>query len=44
MPSASPEDLAAAVIDAVRDGARVVNISAKLQWPFPRASDLSRRP
>ena len=35
MPSASPEDLAAAVIDAVRDGARVVNISATLQWPFP---------
>lgn|SRR5262249_8815538 len=34
MPSASPEELAAAVTDAVRDGARVVNVSAALQWPF----------
>jgi subtilisin family serine protease len=36
MPSASPEELAAAVIDAVMEGARVVNISAALQWPVRR--------
>jgi subtilisin family serine protease len=36
MPSASPEELAAAVVDAVNDGARVVNISAALQWPYRR--------
>ena len=36
MPSASPEELAAAVIDAVDDGARIVNISAALQWPYPK--------
>lgn len=34
MPSASPEDLAAAVIDAADFGARVVNISAALRWPY----------
>lgn len=34
VPSASPEELAAAVIDAVEAGARVVNISAALQWPY----------
>ena len=33
MPSASLEELAAAVIDAVREGARVVNISASSQSP-----------
>jgi subtilisin family serine protease len=36
MPSASPEDLAAAVVDAVNAGARVVNISAALQCPYPK--------
>jgi subtilisin family serine protease len=35
MPSASPQELAMAVIDAVNEGARVVNISAALQWPRP---------
>lgn len=33
LPSASPEELAAAVIDAVEAGARIVNVSAALQWP-----------
>jgi subtilisin family serine protease len=33
MPSASPEELAAAVTDAVTAGARVINISAALQSP-----------
>jgi subtilisin family serine protease len=36
LPSAAPEELAAAVVDAVNVGARVVNISAALQWPFPK--------
>ena len=36
LPSASPEELAAAVIDAVDAGARVVNISAAVQWPSPK--------
>jgi subtilisin family serine protease len=35
MPSASPEQLAAAVIDAVKEGARIVNVSASLQSPQP---------
>jgi subtilisin family serine protease len=34
MPSASPEELASAIIDAVKGGARVVNISAALRWPY----------
>jgi subtilisin family serine protease len=34
MPSAFPEELASAVIDAVKAGARVVNISAALRWPY----------
>jgi subtilisin family serine protease len=36
MPSASPEELAAAVVDAVTAGARVVNISATLARPLPK--------
>jgi subtilisin family serine protease len=36
LPSAAPEELAAAVVDAVNADARVVNVSAALQWPFPK--------
>jgi subtilisin family serine protease len=36
MPSAAPEELAAAIVDAVGSGARVINLSAALVRPSPR--------
>jgi subtilisin family serine protease len=36
MPSATPEELAAAVIDSVDAGARVINLSSALVQPSPR--------
>jgi subtilisin family serine protease len=36
MPSATPEELAAAITDAIRAGANVINLSAALTQPSPR--------
>jgi subtilisin family serine protease len=35
MPTATPEDLAVAITDAVSAGVQVVNLSAALMWPSP---------
>jgi subtilisin family serine protease len=36
MPSATPEELAAAICETVQAGARVINLSAALAWPTTR--------
>jgi subtilisin family serine protease len=36
LPRASPEQLGAAIVDAIEAGAQLINLSAGLAWPSPR--------
>jgi subtilisin family serine protease len=39
VPSASPEDLAEAIIDTVDGGARIINLSSALAQPSPKGEN-----